>query len=75
MTNEMQHTQGPLARLRHHVTGSIERGESVAIVEQSATSRTILTPSEPWPFLQAPLNFAKTPARRKRAKKLPDALL
>jgi len=75
MTNETKHTPGPLARLRHHVTGAIERGETVAIVEQSATSRTILTPSEPWPFLKAPLKPVKTPVRRKRAKKLPDALL
>lgn len=63
----------PLDRLRYHVTGAIERGESVAIVEQRETSRTILNPSEPWPFLKAPLKPAK--ARRKRAKKLPDALL
>ena len=26
----------PLERLRHHVTGAIERGEAVAIVEQAA---------------------------------------
>ena len=67
----------PLDRLRHHVTGAIERGESVAIVEQSATSRTILTPSEPWPFLKAPLKPAKRKARAKRERvaKLPDALL
>ncbi len=65
----------PLDRLRYHVTGAIERGESVAIVEQRETSRTIINPSEPWPFLIAPLKSAKTPARRKRAKKLPDALL
>lgn len=37
------------------------------------TSRTIINPSEPWPFLIAPLKPAKV--RRKRAKKLPDALL
>lgn len=65
----------PLERLRYHVTGAIERGEAVAIVEQRETSRVILTPSEPWPFLKAPLKAVKTPARRKRAKKLPDALL
>ena len=63
----------PLDRLRYHVTGAIERGEAVAIVEQREASRTLLTPSEPWPFLKAPLKPAKV--RRKRAKKLPDALL
>lgn len=28
----------PLARLRHHVTGAIERGEAFAIVEQPVAS-------------------------------------
>ena len=28
----------PLTALRHHVTGAIERGEKVAIVEQTATT-------------------------------------
>jgi len=67
----------PLDRLHHHVTGAIERGDAVAIVEQSAMSRTILTPSEPWLFLQAPLNTAKrkAPSKRERIAKLPDALL
>ena len=120
----------PLARLRNHVTGAIERGEAVAIVEQRKLetsgpkrrikqniwgnwngyegtrkvrefgtdkwdaelwvkgeldeieeerkmehSRTILASSEPWPFLKAPLQSSKTPARKKRSKKLPDALL
>lgn len=37
------------------------------------TTRVIINPSEPWPFLKAPLKPAKV--RRKRAKKLPDALL
>jgi uncharacterized protein YceH (UPF0502 family) len=29
-----------LSRLRHHVTGAIERGEAVAIVEQSTVEAT-----------------------------------
>ena len=67
-------SMNPLERLRHHVSGAIERGESVAIVEQ----RVILTPSEPWPFLQAPLIVparAVKPRRKRKAKNLPDALL
>ena len=67
----------PLDRLRYHVTGAIERGEGVAIVEKRApeTSRTILTPSEPWPFLQAKPQSAKEKARaeRERIKNLPVA--
>lgn len=67
----------PLERLRHHVTGAIERGEGVAIVEKRPpeTSRTILTPSEPWPFLKAKPQSAKEKAReeRERIKNLPDA--
>lgn len=65
----------PLERLRHHVTGAIERVQAVAIVEQRDTSRTILTPSEPWPFLKAPVPSAKELARaeRERIKNLPVA--
>lgn len=33
----MKHS--PQDRLRHHVTGAIERGEAVAIVEQRAAGR------------------------------------
>lgn len=32
----------PLARLRYHVTGAIERGEAQAIIEQPATPRPAL---------------------------------
>lgn len=41
------------------------------------TTRVVLTPSEPWPFLQAPLKPVKRKARAKRERiaKLPDALL
>lgn len=34
MNTQPKHT--PLARLKHHVTGAIERGEKTAIVEQRA---------------------------------------
>jgi hypothetical protein len=33
----MTHFKTPLDALKHHVTGAIERGERVAIVEQKAT--------------------------------------
>jgi hypothetical protein len=34
-------TNSPLARLRHHVTGAIERGEREAITEKPATQHTL----------------------------------
>ena len=72
----------PLERLRYHVSGAIERGEAVAIVEQPHTTRVALTPSEPWPFLKAPVIAPKQPAKartkrkaRKPATDAPEALL
>lgn len=63
-----------LERLRYHVSGAIERGEAVAIVEQ----RVALNPSEPWPFPSAPLIVpakAVKPRQKRKVKNLPDALL
>ena len=39
-------TRKPLDALRHHVTGAIERGEAVAVVEQRAATHT----PGPWWF-------------------------
>jgi hypothetical protein len=48
------HTQTPLERLRHHVSGAIARGESVPIVEVAGPAKH--TPG-PWDIVQdAPLN-------------------
>lgn len=38
----------PLDRLRHHVTGAIERGEAQAIVEQKPPGQSVQFTPGPW---------------------------
>lgn len=41
----------PLQKLRHHVTGAIERGEKTAIVEQTASTKELKTATHtPGPY-------------------------
>ncbi len=47
----MKHT--PLQRLRHHVSGAIERGEAVAITEQTDNARLIAAAPELLDALQS----------------------
>lgn len=46
--NTQAHTQTPLERLRHHVSGAIARGESAPIVEDAHETATAFNRRHGW---------------------------
>lgn len=62
----------PLERLRHHVTGAIERGEAVAIVEVPANPWTVERVKDELPDVQV-LVDGKSYRMIVRGRKLPFA--